>query len=74
MAEMEGRFEEIERHYKEAPRIICLCSRGNDSQLAAAWLRSKGLYAADVSRGDGRMEAEDRSHVSKASLTTLQSL
>ena len=51
LAEMEGRFEEIERHYKEAPRIICLCSRGNDSQLAAAWLRSKGLYAADVRGG-----------------------
>ena len=51
LAEMEGRFEEIERHYKEAPRIICLCSRGNDSQLAAAWLRSKGLHAADVVGG-----------------------
>ena len=51
LAEMEGRFEEIERHYKEAPRIICLCSRGNDSQLAAAWLRSKGLCAADVIGG-----------------------
>ena len=51
LAEMEGRFEEIERHYKEAPRIICLCSRGNDSQLAAAWLRSKGLFAADVRGG-----------------------
>ena len=51
LAEMEGRFEEIERHYKEVPRIICLCSRGNDSQLAAAWLRSKGLYAADVRGG-----------------------
>ena len=51
LAEMEGRFEEIERHCKEAPRIICLCSRGNDSQLAAAWLRSKGLHAADVVGG-----------------------
>ena len=47
LAEMEGRFEEIDRHRD----IICVCSRGNDSQLAAAWLRSKGLYAADVRGG-----------------------
>ena len=53
LAEMEGRFEEIERHSKDKriSRIICVCSRGNDSQLAAAWLRSKGLYAADVRGG-----------------------
>jgi adenylyltransferase/sulfurtransferase len=47
LAEMEGRFEEIDRHRD----IICVCSRGNDSQLAAAWLRSKGLFAADVRGG-----------------------
>jgi adenylyltransferase/sulfurtransferase len=53
LAEMEGRFKEIERHMKDkrTSKIICVCSRGNDSQLAAAWLRSKGLYAADVIGG-----------------------
>ena len=53
LAEMEGRFEEIERHMKDkrTSRIVCVCSRGNDSQLAAAWLRSKGMCAADVVGG-----------------------
>ena len=52
LAEMEGRFEEIERHSKGfRRRMLCVCSRGNDSQLAAAWLRSKGLHAADVVGG-----------------------
>jgi adenylyltransferase/sulfurtransferase len=52
LAEMEGRFEEIERHSKGfRRRMLCVCSRGNDSQLGAAWLRSKGLFAADVRGG-----------------------
>ena len=54
LSEMEERFAEIKGHTKKNDEewvIVCVCSRGNDSQLAASWLRSKGLKTTDLIGG-----------------------
>ena len=54
LSEMEERFAEIKGHTKKNDKewvIVCVCSRGNDSQLAASWLRSKGLKTTDLIGG-----------------------